>query len=108
MGMALMPASTARLMNGMKVSFTPLRCSKLAFCLSRILTMRVMSTLKTVWTWALVCLDSAMRLAMMERIFDMGTNSPGSGGGIGADGVCTPGAYAGACVCAEAYCGCWA
>ena len=38
--------------------------------------MRVMSTLKTVWTCGLVCLDSTMRLAMIERILVMGTSSP--------------------------------
>ena len=29
--------------------------------------MRVMSTLKTVWTCALMCFDSGMRCAMMAR-----------------------------------------
>ena len=39
--------------------------------------MRVISTLKTVWTCGLVRLDSTMRCAMMERILVMGTSSPG-------------------------------
>src|SRR5271170_3520494 len=69
----------ARVIKGMYVSLTPLRCSYLDFSFSRILTMRVMSTLKTVWTCGLVRLDSTMRCAMIERIFDMGTSSPGSG-----------------------------
>ena len=43
--------------------------------------MRVISTLKTVWTCGLVRLDSTMRLAMMERIFVIGTSSPGCGCG---------------------------
>src|SRR6266702_8208914 len=43
--------------------------------------MRVMSTLKTVWTCGLVCLDSTMLRAMMERILVMGTSSPGIGAG---------------------------
>src|SRR5579875_1387639 len=73
--------TAARVMNGMYVSLTPLRCSYLFFSFSRSLTMRVMSTLKTVWTWALVCLDSTMRFAMMARILDMGTSSPGCGVG---------------------------
>src|ERR1700744_1974929 len=75
----------ARVMNGMYVSFTPLRCSYLFFSFSRSLTMRVMSTLKTVWTCALVCLDSTMRLAMMPRILDQGSNVPGAG--VGAAGA---------------------
>src|SRR3954462_4905414 len=92
MGICLMPAMTAREMNGIYVSFTPLRCSKLFFCFSRIFTMRVMSTLKTVWTCALVCFDSAMRLAMMLRILLIGTRSPESaycpeGGGGDGDAV---------------------
>ncbi len=41
--------------------------------------MRVMSTLKTVWTCGLVCLDSTMRRAMMLRILVMGTRLPGMG-----------------------------
>src|SRR5260370_38410132 len=49
--------------------------------------MRVMSTLKTVCTCALVCLDSTMRSAIFLRIGVMGTSSPGIGGGMcaGAD-----------------------
>src|ERR1700710_340052 len=66
-------------MKGMYVSLTPLRCSYFDFSFSRSLTMRVMSTLKTVWTWGLVRLDSTMRCAMMLRILVMGTSSPGSG-----------------------------
>jgi hypothetical protein len=69
----------ARVMKGMYVSLTPLRCSYFAFSFSRILTMRVMSTLNTVWTCGLVRFDSTMRCAMIERIFDIGTSSPGSG-----------------------------
>src|SRR5579875_1883806 len=88
----------ARVMKGMYVSFTPLRCSYLFFSFSRSRTMRVMSTLKTVWTCALVCLDSTMRRAMMARILDMGTSSPGSGVGAAA-------AFAG-CVVAGADCAC--
>ena len=61
------------------MSLTPLRCSYLVFSFSRSLTMRVMSTLKTVWTCGLVRLDSTMRCAMMERILVMGTSSPGCG-----------------------------
>jgi len=45
--------------------------------------MRVMSTLKTVWTCGLVAFDSTMRLAMIDRILDRGTNSPGSGAAVG-------------------------
>ena len=60
---------------------TPLRCSYFDFSFSRSLTMRVMSTLKTVWTCGLVRLDSTMRWAMMERILVMGTSSPGCGWG---------------------------
>ena len=41
--------------------------------------MRVMSTLKTVWTCGLVRLDSTMRCAMMLRILVMGTRLPGRG-----------------------------
>src|SRR5580692_6140722 len=84
----------ARVMNGMYVSLTPLRCSYFDFSFSRILTMRVISTLKTVWTCGLVRLDSTMRCAMMERIFDMGTSSPGCG--CGAAGFATVGAGAAA------------
>src|SRR6185312_15240889 len=76
----------ARVMNGMKVSLTPLRCSYLDFSFSRRRTMRVISTLKTVWTCGLVCLDSTMRFAMMARILVMGTSSPGSGADAGAAG----------------------
>src|ERR1039458_9009966 len=43
-----------------------------------------MSTLKTVCTCGLVCLDSTMRRAMMERILVMGTSEPGVGMGMGA------------------------
>src|ERR1700753_1855791 len=49
--------------------------------------MRVMSTLNTVWTWALGALDSTMRLAMMARILDIGTSSPGCGADAGAAGA---------------------
>src|SRR5260370_37014299 len=44
--------------------------------------MRVMSTLKTVCTCALVCLDSTMRSAIFLRIGVIGTSSPGIGGGM--------------------------
>src|ERR1700733_8283984 len=74
----------ARVIKGMYVSLTPLRCSYLDFSFSRSFTMRVISTLKTVWTWGLVRFDSTIRCAMMERIFDIGTSSPGCG--CGADG----------------------
>src|SRR5665213_1590032 len=89
----------------------PLRCSYLFFSFSRRRTMRVISTLKTVWTWGLVCLDSTMRLAMMERILDMGTSSPSccvetagagalAGGVDAADEECALGAgAAGLAVC---------
>src|SRR5271154_3993114 len=77
----------ARVINGMYVSLTPFRCSYFDFSFSRILTMRVMSTLKTVWTCGLVCFDSTMRCAMMERIFDIGTSSPGNGCGAAGLGV---------------------
>src|SRR6202041_2015087 len=79
MGCLRSAAMAARVMKGMYVSLTPLRCSYFDFSFSRSLTMRVISTLKTVWTWGLVRLDSTMRWAMMERIFDMGTSSPGCG-----------------------------
>src|ERR1700721_3197338 len=84
----------ARVMKGMYVSLTPFRCSYFDFSFSRSLTMRVMSTLKTVWTCGLVRFDSTMRCAMMERIFDMGTSSPGCG--CGAAGFAAAGAGAGA------------
>src|SRR5882672_3249320 len=80
----------ARVMKGMYVNLTPLRCSYFDFSFSRILTMRVMSTLKTVWTCGLVRLDSTMRCAMIERIFDIGTSSPGCG--WGAAGLAAAGA----------------
>src|SRR5271170_1988239 len=82
----------ARVMKGMYVSLTPLRCSYLDFSFSRILTMRVISTLKTVWTCGLVRFDSTMRCAMMERIFVIGTSSPGCG--WGAAGLAGAGAVA--------------
>src|SRR5579871_966375 len=69
----------ARVMNGMYVSLTPLRCSYFDFSFSRSRTMRVISTLKTVWTCGLVCLDSTIRFAMIERILLIGTTSPGKG-----------------------------
>ena len=55
-----------------------------------------MSTLKTVWTCGLVCLDSTMRCAMMLRILVMGTRLPGMGtsAGVAAEGLA--GAAAGA------------
>src|ERR1700729_3579862 len=86
MGCLRSAAMAARVMKGMYVSLTPLRCSYFAFSFSRSLTMRVMSTLKTVWTCGLVCLDSTMRFAIIERILVMGTSSPGmgAGGGVGA------------------------
>src|SRR5665213_2326989 len=46
--------------------------------------MRVMSTLKTVCTCGLVCLDSTILFAIMLRILVIGTSSPGSGAGFGA------------------------
>src|SRR5271156_5333003 len=99
MGCLRKATMAARVMKGMYVSLTPLRCSYFDFSFSRSLTMRVMSTLKTVWTWGLMRLDSTMRWAMMERIFDMGTSSPGSGwgaAGLGAAGAGAETAGAGA------------
>src|SRR5258708_2333247 len=59
-------------------------------------TMRLMSILKTVWTWALVRLESTIRWAMMERIRVRGTSSSpaattGVGGGRGVDGLAAAG-----------------
>src|SRR5258707_9717387 len=90
MGCLRKATMAARVMKGMYVSLTPLRCSYFDFSFSRILTMRVISTLKTVWTCGLVRFDSTMRCAMMERIFDIGTSSPGWGwgaAGLGAAGA---------------------
>src|ERR1700690_4051770 len=100
MGCLRSAAMAARVMKGMYVSLTPLRCSYFDFSFSRSLTIRVISTLKTVWTCGLVRLDSTMRWAMMERIFVMGTISPGCGcaaAGLAAAGagVKTGGAGAG-------------
>src|SRR5580704_4897702 len=81
MGILRRVAMTARERKGMYVNLTPLRCSYFDFSFSRILTMRVMSTLKTVWTCGLVRFDSTMRCAMIERIFVIGTSSPGCGWG---------------------------
>src|SRR4030088_1389427 len=89
MGCLRSATMAARVMKGIYVSLTPLRCSYFDFSFSRILTMRVISTLKTVWTCGLVRFDSTMRCAMMERIFDMGTSSPGCG--CGAAGFATVG-----------------
>src|SRR5579875_3607940 len=91
----------ARVMKGMKVNFTPLRCSYLFFSFSRSFTMRVISTLKTVWTCGEVAFDSTMRLAMMERILDMGTRSPGRGA-AGAAAVFAGAVVAGADCAADA------
>ena len=59
-------------------------------------TMRVMSTLNTVWTLrAAECLVSTMRFAMICRIFDIGTSSPGIGAGAAGLGAAAAGAAAG-------------
>src|ERR1700736_3356975 len=100
MGCLRSATMAARVKRGMYVSLTPLRCSYFAFSFSRILTMRVISTLKTVWTCGLVRFDSTIRCAMMERIFDMGTSSPGCG--CGAAGFAAAGAGTEAGVGAEA------
>src|ERR1700692_4991038 len=76
----------------MKVSRAPCRCSKPFLSLLRKLTMRVISTSNMQWTWALVRRDSIMRCAIILRICDIGTRSPGmtDGGDAGAwrgDGV---------------------
>src|ERR1700733_7265062 len=95
----------ARVMKGMYVSLTPLRCSYLFFSFSRSLAMRVMSTLKTVWTCGLVCALSTMRCAMMLRILVSGRSCLGSGDDVAATGAAaagcaatteTPGAVVGA------------
>src|ERR1700749_1352706 len=99
MGILRKVAMTAREMNGMQVSLTPLRCSYLDFSFSRMRTMRLMSILKTVCTWALVRLESTMRWAMMERIRVNGTSSsPGMATGAtgGAAGFAAAGAGVGA------------
>ena len=61
----------------------------------QIFTIFVMSTLKTVWTCAEVCFDSTMRRAMIERIFDIGTKSPGAAGETVGAGVRVASAVAG-------------
>src|SRR5271156_1966508 len=99
MGILRRVAITARDRKGMYVSLTPLRCSYLDFSFSRMRTMRLMSILKTVCTWALVRLESTMRWAMMERIRVIGTSSsPGvtTGAGAGAGGLAAVGAGAAA------------
>src|SRR5580692_12561631 len=90
MGILRRVAMTAREINGMYVSLTPLRCSYLDFSFSRMRTMRLISILKTVWTWALVRLESTIRWAMMERIRVIGTSSSPAvttGAGAGVDGL---------------------
>ena len=77
-GFTRMPCSNALAMNGRNVSFTPLRVSHALRFFSRNLAMRVISTLKTECTWALVRLDSTMRSAIFLRIGVMGTTSPGT------------------------------
>src|ERR1700761_2805582 len=68
-------------------------------------TMRLMSILKTVWTWALVRLESTMRWAMIDRMRVIGTTSSpavatgatgGGATGLGAAGCAAPAAGAGA------------
>src|SRR5882757_2159761 len=73
----------ARVKNGMKVRRAPLRFSKADLFLLRNCTMRVMSTSNMQWTCALVRRDSIMRVAMILRICDMGTRSPGIAAGAG-------------------------
>src|SRR5262249_14954636 len=73
----------ARTKNGMNVSRTPLRCSKLDLFLARSRTMLVKSTSYMQWTCALVRRDSTMRCAIILRMFVMGTRSPGMEAGVG-------------------------
>src|SRR5258705_8209695 len=103
MGCLRSATMAARVMKGMYVSLTPLRCSYFAFSFSLILTMRVISTLKTVWTCGLVRFDSTMRCAMMERIFAIGTSSPGWGCGAAGFAAAGAGAVAGAAVAATGF-----
>src|SRR5580692_8321562 len=101
MGILRRVAMTAREINGMYVSLTPLRCSYLDFSFSRMRTMRLMSILKTVCTWALVRLESTIRWAMIERMRVSGTSSSpaettgATAGGGGAAGLAAAGAGAG-------------
>src|SRR5215472_512744 len=86
-GLMRIPCISALAMKGMNVSFTPCRSSQPLRTFSRSLTMCVISTLKMVWTWALVRRDSTMRSAIFLRIAVIGTSLPGSSVNEGAAGV---------------------
>src|SRR5450432_619944 len=98
MGILRRVAMMARVMNGIYVSLTPLRCSYFAFSFSRMRTIPVRSILKQVWTWGLMRLESTMRCAMIERMRVRGTSSPGwgpaAGAGLAAAGAAATGAGA--------------
>ena len=91
-GKVLSASTTAFRMKGMKVSRTPLVSSQAARCFRRSSSTRVMSTSKTVETWAEVRFERIMCSAVFLRMGVMGTTSTRSpDAGEGRDGAGAPG-----------------
>ena len=67
LGCSLSASTAAFAKNGMYDSFTPSRAAKSALAGSRSRETAVMSTSTTVVSWALVCSDSSIRVAITLR-----------------------------------------
>src|ERR1700760_5000122 len=105
LGWTFRASMAARAKKGRKLSLTPSRASKSCLARERSRAIAVTSASTTVVSWAEVCSDSTMRLAMTWRGRDIrsvvprsedGTMAGRDGAADGADGWAAAGAPAGA------------